>query len=472
MHGELRTRRRARTAGAAERHENRRRLTGRIHAQAAHGCGLAYRGVEVCDVHLSQLRGGPAARRDAHRFTAVACPRRSRSHLVAIVTGDVGDTREPCSSQLRLPLLVKTSAWYTEPAAPSVARRLASPVMLINLYSDTQTRPVEAMRAVMAAAEVGDEQCGEDPTVIALCERVAALLGKPAAVFLPSGTMCNAIGFRLHIRPGGDAVHLHPSSHPIVAEGGGPSALSGAVLAPVSGKGGMFTADTLEAALFPTGDRYQPRSRLVSVEQTTNLAGGRVWPLQQVRAVLEVAARHRLRTHLDGARLMNAVVASGVPAAEWASGFDTAWIDFTKGLGAPVGAVLAGSAELVEEAWRYKQMMGGALRQAGIVAAGCRWALEHHVHRLAEDHANAQILAAGLAGLPGVTLDQDTVETNIVVFGLADAEKFCARLEAEHNVRMGALGPDLIRAVTHHDVTTAGVRHAVQAVAAVLRAAR
>jgi threonine aldolase len=344
--------------------------------------------------------------------------------------------------------------------------------MLINLYSDTQTRPVEAMRAVMATAEVGDEQRGEDPTVAALCERVAALLGKPAAVFLPSGTMCNAIGFRLHIRPGGDAVHLHPSSHPIVAEGGGPSALSGAVLAPVAGKGGMFTADALEGVLFPAGDRYQPRSRLVSVEQTTNLAGGRVWPLQQVRAVLEVAARHRLRTHLDGARLMNAVVASGVPAAEWASGFDTAWIDFTKGLGAPLGAVLAGSAELVGEAWRYKQMVGGALRQAGIVAAGCLWALDHHVNRLAEDHANAQVLAAGLTGLPGITLDPDTVETNIVVFGLADAENFCARLEAEHNVRMGSLGPDLIRAVTHHDITTAGVRHAVQAVAALLRAAR
>jgi threonine aldolase len=196
-----------------------------------------------------------------------------------------------------------------------------------------------------------------------------------------------------------------------------------------------------------------------------------VWPLQQVRAVLEVAARHQLRAHLDGARLMNAVVASGIPAAEWARGFDTAWIDFTKGLGAPVGAVLVGSAELIEQAWRYKQMVGGALRQAGIVAAGCRWALEHHVNRLAEDHTHARILADGLAGLPGITLDPDTVETNIVVFRLADAPRFRQRLEAEHGVRMGALGPDLIRAVTHHDVDTADVRRAVSAVAAVLRAA-
>ncbi|MDQ4094207.1 MAG: threonine aldolase family protein [Actinomycetota bacterium] len=343
--------------------------------------------------------------------------------------------------------------------------------MLINLYSDTQTRPVEDMRAAMAAAEVGDEQSGEDPTVNMLCERVATLLGKPAAVFLPSGTMCNAIGLRLHIRPGGDAVHLHPTSHPIVAEAGGPSALSGAVLAPVAGEAGMFTAEALEAALFPAGDRYEPRSRLVSVEQTTNLAGGRVWPLAQIRGVLEIAARHRLRAHLDGARLMNAVVASEVPAAEWACGFDTAWIDFTKGLGAPVGAVLAGSAELIEEAWRYKQMIGGALRQAGIVAAGCLWALDHHVDRLADDHANARLLAEGLAGLPGITLDPDTVETNIVVFKVASAVALCHRLEAGHGVRMGALRPDLVRAVTHHDVNTTDIHNAVHAVAAVLSGA-
>lgn len=340
--------------------------------------------------------------------------------------------------------------------------------MLVNLFSDTQTKPVDAMRAAMAAAKVGDEQRGEDPTVTALCARVAELLGMPAAVFLPSGTMCNEIGIRLHVRPGGDAVHLHPTSHPIVAEAGGPSALSGAVLSAVDGEAGMYTAAALEAALFGAHGRYEPRSRLVSVEQTTNLAGGRVWPLEQLREVLDVATRHGLRAHLDGARLMNAVVASGIPAAEWTHGFDTAWIDFTKGLGAPVGAVLAGSAELVEEAWRYKQMMGGAMRQAGIVAAGCLWSLDHHVERLADDHANARLLADGLAELPGVALDPATVQTNIVVFGVDDAAALCARLEAEHGVLMGAFGPGTVRAVTHLDVDADGVARTIDAVSRLL----
>jgi threonine aldolase len=211
-------------------------------------------------------------------------------------------------------------------------------VTLVNLYSDTQTRPTPEMRRAMAEAEVGDEQSFADPTVNALCARVAELLGFEAAVFLPSGTMCNEISFRLHIRPGGDEAYLHRSSHPIVAEAGGPAAFSGAVLCPLEGPGGMFTAETLEAALRPAGDRYQPRSRLVSIEQTTNLAGGRVWPLEQLRSVVEVASAYGLRLHMDGARLMNAVVASGVPAGEWTRGFDTAWLDFSKGLGAPMGA--------------------------------------------------------------------------------------------------------------------------------------
>jgi threonine aldolase len=341
---------------------------------------------------------------------------------------------------------------------------------VINLYSDTQTKPSPEMRRAMAEAEVGDEQKFEDPTVNELCARVAALLGFQAAVFRPSGTMCNEIAFRLHIRPGGDEAYLHRTSHPIVAEAGGPAAVSGAVLCPLEGERGMFLPETLAAALRTPGDRYGPRSRLVSIEQTTNLTGGHVWPLEQLRAVLSVASEAGLRRHMDGARLMNAVVASGVPAPAWTSGFDTAWIDFSKGLGAPMGACLAGSEELIDEAWRYKQMLGGALRQAGIVAAGALYALDHNVERLAEDHANARRLASGLAEIDGISIDPSEVTTNIVIFSVADPDGLCASLERA-GVRMGALDASRVRAVTHLDVDEAGIDAAIAAVRGALVAA-
>jgi len=339
--------------------------------------------------------------------------------------------------------------------------------MTVNLFSDTQTRPTPGMRRAMAEAEVGDEQRFDDPTVNRLQERVAALLGKEAAVFLPSGTMCNAIGFRLHVRPGGDEVILDRTAHPVQYEAGGPAALSGAMLHVLDGDGGIFAPDQVEAAVRPPGDRYGPRSRLVSVEQTTNIGGGRVWPLETLRAVVDVAARHGLRTHLDGARLMNAVVAGGVPAADHARGFDTAWIDFTKGLGAPVGAALAGSGDLIAEAWRYKQMMGGAMRQAGVLAAAAVHALDHHVERLASDHAHARRLADGLAGIEGVRIDPARVETNIVVFGVSDAYAVCGRLW-ERGVQVAPLGPERLRAVTHLDVDRDGIDRALAAFRQVL----
>ncbi|HWT22217.1 MAG TPA: threonine aldolase family protein [Solirubrobacteraceae bacterium] len=340
---------------------------------------------------------------------------------------------------------------------------------LVDLFSDTQSRPTPAMRRAMAEAEVGDEQRHEDPTVNALCERVADLLGFEAAVFLPTGTMCNAIAFRLHIGPGGDAALLHRTSHPLRFEAGGPAAMSGAVLLALDGPRGTFEAAAVRAALSVPGDRYAPRSRLVSVEQTTNIAGGHVWPLDQLREVVEAGRAHGLRLHLDGARLMNAVVASGVSARAWTQGFDTAWIDFTKGLGAPVGACLAGSRELIDEAWRYKQMFGGAMRQAGIVAAGALWALDHHVERLAEDHDHARALAVGLAGLPGVDVDPGAVATNIVVFRVPDARGLCERLLAD-GIRMGALDDQTVRAVTHLDVDAAGIDAAIAAATRALAA--
>src|SRR3954462_449370 len=335
---------------------------------------------------------------------------------------------------------------------------------MVNLYSDTQTRPTPEMREAIARAEVGDEQRRDDPTTVALEERVAALLGHEAAVFLPSGTMCNEIAIRLHIRPGGDEILLGRDPHPLRFEGGAPAALSGAVMTVVDGEAGMFTPLALDAGIrsHPAGDRYAPRPRLVCVEQPTNMGGGRVWPLAQVEAILDVAREHGLRTHLDGARLMNAAVASGVDAATWAGGFDSAWLDLTKGLGAPVGACLAGSADLIAAAWRWKQMLGGALRQSGIVAAAGLYALDHHVERLADDHARARRLAEGLAELSGVGLDPATVETNIVIFSVPDAPAFCAALERE-DVGMLPVGPDRVRAVTHLDVDDDGIERTLRA---------
>jgi threonine aldolase len=332
----------------------------------------------------------------------------------------------------------------------------------VNLYSDTQTRPSEGMRRAMAEAEVGDEQRGLDPTVNALEERVADLLGHERALFLPTGTMCNQIGIRLHVRPG-EAVLLHRTSHPIVAEAGGPAAHAGAMISALDGDGGMFGPDEVDRALTRPGDRYSATARLLCVEQTTNMGGGRVWPGEQLDAVLGIADAAGLRKHLDGARLLNAVVAAGVSARYYAGGFDTAWIDFSKGLGAPMGACLAGSEELIEDAWRLKQMMGGALRQAGIVAAAALYALDHNVERLAEDHENARVLAEGLAELPGIEIDASKVETNIVIFETLDAPGRAQELAAE-GVDLGALSDRRMRAVTHMDVDRAGVERALDAI--------
>jgi threonine aldolase len=336
------------------------------------------------------------------------------------------------------------------------------PDSVINLYSDTQTRPGAEMRQAMASAEVGDEQRGLDPTVNALQDEVAELLGKEAAVFLPSGSMCNQIAIRLHIRPLGDEMYLHRLAHPITAEAGGAAAISGAMIMPLEGEGGMFDGATLRAHMRDPLDRHEPRSRLVTVEQSTNLGGGRVWPLAKIEEVLGVASEFGLRTHLDGARLLNAAVASGESAAAYAAGFETAWIDFSKGLGAPIGACLAGSQELIDEAWRYKQMFGGSMRQAGIVAAGARYGLQHNVERLADDHANARFLAEGLAELDGVEIDPTTVETNIVIFDVADGADLHDKLVAA-GVETSLL-EGRVRMVTHLDVDRAGIEKALAAV--------
>ena len=342
--------------------------------------------------------------------------------------------------------------------------------MLIDLFSDTKTKPTAAMRRVMAEAEVGDERAGEDPTVNRLVQRCATLLGKAAALYLPSGTMCNEIALAVHCKPG-DEVICDVTSHIIGFEGGGPAALAGAMLNPISGARGIYSAVQL-AEKIRVDRPYAPRQRLVEVEQTANLGGGAIWPLTTLDDVAAIAHHAGLATHMDGARLLNACVASGVSAAEYARGFDSVWIDFSKGLGAPGGAVLAGSAEFIAEATRLKLRWGGAMRQSGIIAAACVYALDHHVARLADDHANARALADGISSIDGLRIDAATVETNLVYFDVAapawDAEQLCAAL-LKHGVRMGPMGPRTVRAVTHLDVSARDIPVVLNALAAVLR---
>jgi threonine aldolase len=335
----------------------------------------------------------------------------------------------------------------------------------VDLYSDTITRPTPDMRRAIAGAEVGNEQAGEDPTVNRLCAMVAALLGKEDAVYLPSGTMCNEIAYRVHCQPG-DEIVLDRTGHALHFETGGPAALAGAMTRPLDGDAGIFTAEQVREAVRTPG-RHHPRSRLLSVENTCNMGGGVVWPIGRIREVTAEARAHGMATHLDGARLMNAVVASGVSAADYAAPFDSVWIDFSKGLGAPVGAALAGSAAFIDEAWRWKHQFGGAMRQAGIIAAACIHALEHHVERLAEDHANARLLADAVAETPGLRLAPDRVETNMVFFDVSgagmDAATFSARL-AERGVRIAPSEGGRLRAVTHLDVDRAAIEKAIAAV--------
>ena len=337
----------------------------------------------------------------------------------------------------------------------------------INLFSDTQTRPTDAMRTAMAAAEVGDEQRRADPTVNALQDRMAELLGKDRALFFPTGTMCNLVAVGAHTRPG-DSIVVEHSGHVLRSETSGAAAVHGCVIETIRGERGTFTPEQLDAVVTP-GNQYEPRTGLVCLEQTHNFAGGTVWPLDRYRAVAELAHTRGVPVHTDGARLFNAVVASGVAAVDWADPVDTIWVDFTKGLGAPTGAVLAGPADVMEEAWLLKHRFGGAMRQAGIVAAGCLHALDHHVDRLADDHDNAAYIAERLTDL-GMTVEAP--DTNLVFADPTptgvDARTLADRL-ADHGVEVSTLG-DRNRYCTHLDVTRAQVVDAMDRVARALTA--
>jgi threonine aldolase len=333
----------------------------------------------------------------------------------------------------------------------------------VDLRSDTATRPTQAMREAMAVAEVGDEQLREDPTVNELQRRAAALLGQEAALFLPTATMANQIALQVLGRPGGELL-AEERTHVLIYEAGGPAVHSGLVMRGLPGVAGRLTPEQIRAAA--TGrDDLQPPS-VVVLENTHRSSGGRVWPLEELASVAATARELSLAVHLDGARIMNAAVASGVPAAEFGHLADTVTLCFSKGLGCPLGAVLASSAERIEEAWRGKFLFGGAMRQAGIVAAAALYALDHHVDRLARDHARARRLAEGLAAA-GLPVEPDDVETNFVgidvgALGLEPSEAK-ERLR-DQEVLVSVLRPRVLRAATYLGITDDDVDRAVEAI--------
>lgn len=333
---------------------------------------------------------------------------------------------------------------------------------IADLRSDTVTRPSAAMRQAIANAEVGDDVLGDDPTIIRLQERCAALLGKEAAVYVPSGSMANQVSIRAVCEPG-DEIICDNTTHSFNYETGGPAALCGVSMRVIHGERGIYHAADIDANMRARSDHF-PNSRMAIIENTNNRGGGSVWPIARVAEVRQACNKHGLHLHLDGARLLNACVALGVEPTAYTQHVDSVSICFSKGLGAPVGSIVAGSKQFIARARRFRKQFGGAMRQAGILAAAALYALDHNIARLSEDHANAKRFAEGIAELPGITLDPRTVETNIVIFEvderLGAAEAFSQKLR-DRGVWMFATGPRSLRAVTHLDVSRAQIDQAL-----------
>ncbi len=333
---------------------------------------------------------------------------------------------------------------------------------VIDLRSDTATQPTEGMRRAIAEAAVGDEQKREDPSVTALQERVAALVGQEAAIFLPTATMANQIALKLHSRPG-DVLVAEELSHVVIYEYGGAAAHAGLVTLGLTGHAGRLTSEQVLRAAAPSAKVADQRAAVLSLEDTHNASGGRVWPPDELEEVVATGRELGLGVHLDGARLLNAATALGVPAAEIAGRFDTVTLCLSKGLGCPLGALLAGSRELMERAWREKHLFGGAMRQAGIVAAAGLYALDHHVERLADDHDRARTLAEALHAA-GVPVDLEQVETNFVQVDLGplglERGDALARLQAAGVGLSSTPHPDVVRAVTHLEITDEDIARA------------
>ena len=335
----------------------------------------------------------------------------------------------------------------------------------IDLRSDTVTRPTPGMRQAMAQAEVGDDVFGDDPTVAKLEQKVADLLGKEAALYVPSGTMSNQLAVNIHCQPG-DELLCEAYCHIYVNEAGGPAVLSGVTCRTFEGDHGILDLSQLEDKIRNPDDPHLVKTRLVCLENTHNRGGGRIYPIEKIEAISQWAQKNGLIMHMDGARLWNAIVASGISAREWGKHFDTVSVCFSKGLGAPVGSALAGPKTMIAKARRQRKLFGGGMRQAGIIAAGCIYALDHHVDRLADDHRNAQILAQSIADTPGLSLDPGEVDTNLVWFhidpSVGTAKDIAARLK-QQGVLVHAAGAQKIRACLHLDVSKAQAERAADA---------
>lgn len=332
---------------------------------------------------------------------------------------------------------------------------------MIDLRSDTVTRPTAAMREAMATAPVGDDVFGEDPTIQALESRAATMLGTEAALYVPSGTMANQIAIMVHTRPGDDVL-IGRDAHSFLYESGAGGAVAGVQFTVLDGEG-LFTSADVDRNIHPADDHFAP-TRLVIAENSHNRSGGRVFPLADLKAIRQSADRHGLKFHIDGARLLNAATAAGVDPSEYGMIAHSLSLCLSKGLGAPVGSVVAGSTAFVKRAHRYRKMLGGGMRQAGIIAAGGLHALEHHVDRLVEDHRRAHRFAQGLSSLEGVSIDLSRVETNLVVFQVAKDAAAVQDAALQQGLAFLSVGPNRIRAVFHLDVDDDQVERAIEIV--------
>lgn len=338
---------------------------------------------------------------------------------------------------------------------------------IVDLRSDTITLPTAEMKQAMIVAELGDDVLGDDPTVLELQSRAASLFGKEDACFVPSGSMANQCAIRAQTEPG-DEIITHRQNHIYLYEAGAWAAVSGCSINLLEGDGGQFDAEAVDAAIRPD-DSHFPRSALLSVENTHNRGGGTIWSMERLEAVTSTARGHGLRCHLDGARIWNACAATGIEPSEYAALFDTVSACFSKGLGCPVGSIVAGDRETIHRVHRIRKMLGGTMRQSGMLAAACIHALDHNRQRLADDHDNARRFAEAIAGMPGISLDLDAVQTNIVYFDIpGNAEDYAARLD-DAGIRMLDIGPRTLRAVTSLAVDAAGIDRSIEVIGDLVR---